>query len=133
HQFARAWQHVAAIIIYAQAADPTVEDLNCVGPRTHLSGGILPDYGYQLAEQSVPDRRRTIHHLLSMNVVARAAALDHVARQRERSAAESNHWQARSEMLAYQAHSFSDVAEIGGPSATQALDTFHIPNRLFAD
>src|SRR5207302_10233149 len=101
HQFARARQHVAAIIVYAQAPAPTVEDLNCIRAGTHLFGGILPDYGYQLAKQLVPDRRRAIHHLLSMNVVARAAALYHVARQRERSAAESNHRQPRSEVFAY--------------------------------
>jgi hypothetical protein len=127
YQFCGSRQHVAAVVFHAQTSYPTIEYLNGASPGPRLLSGIFRSDRDQLAHQFVPHLRRRIHHLLGVDVIARAAAFDHVTGQSERRTAESDHWQARSEVFADEAHRFGDIAQVGSAVSLQAGDVFFLP------
>ena len=57
HQFGGARQHIAAIVLDAEAADPAVEDLNDISARAHLLSRIFGDDRHQLAHQLDPTQQ----------------------------------------------------------------------------
>ena len=126
-------QRVAAIVFHAQAAHPAVEDLQHVGAGAHLLGGVLGQHVDQLADQLVPDFGRVVHQLLHFEVVPRAAALDHVAGQRERRAAEADHRQLGAEMLRHQRDGVGHVAQFGRAIGAQHAHVFGGAHRLLDD
>ena len=109
-----------AVVLYAEASHPTIENLDHVRAGAHLLGCVLRRHRDQLGEQLVPGRRLAIHHLLGIDVIARTAALDHVAGEREGRAAESDDGQVRSEMLGHQTDCFCHIAQIGSRIRAQA-------------
>ena len=123
-------QRVAAIVLHAQAADPAVEDLQHVGAGAHLLGGVFRQHVHQLADQLVPNFGRVVHQLLHFQVVTRPAALDHVAGQRERRAAEADDRQLGAEMLHHQGDRVGDIAKFGGAIGAQHLHVFGGAHRL---
>src|SRR5271169_2079460 len=102
---------MTAIIFHAQAADPAVEDLDDIGSGADLGGGVLSSDSDQLAHQSIPVGRGVVHHLLGVEVVAGAAAFDHVAGQGEGRSAESNDGDASGEMFGDETHGLGNVTE----------------------
>ena len=117
-------QGVAAIIFHAQAADPTVEDLQHVGARAHLRRGVLHQHVRQLGDQLVPNLGRVVHQLLDFQIMPRPAALDHVAGQGKRRAAEADDRQLVSEVLDHQRNRIGDVSQFGGAIGAQKLHVF---------
>jgi hypothetical protein len=107
-------QHVAAIIFDAEAADPTIENLDNIGASADLRGGVFGGDVDQLAHQLIPINGRVVHHLLRVQVVARGAAFDHVAGKGKGSSAETDHGNFPGEMLRDDAYSLGDVAEFSG-------------------
>src|ERR1700728_2676504 len=103
-------QNRASIIFHAEAADPTVEDLNDVGSGAHLGGGIFGGDVDQLAHQLVPRGGRVVHHLLGVEIVARASAFDHVAGQGERRSAKTDDGNFSGEVFGDDTHRFGDIA-----------------------
>ena len=83
-------QNVAAVVFHAEAADPTVENLDDIGAGAHLGGGVLGGDVDQLAHQRIPVGRRVVHHFLGVEIVAGAAAFDHVAGESEGRSAEAD-------------------------------------------
>src|SRR5581483_6336777 len=130
HQFGSSRQDITAIVFYAETSDPAIENLDDVRASGDLLGSVFGSDRHQLAHEFVPDLRGRVHHLFCVNVVARAAALDHVAGESKRCAAKTNDRQARSEMLANLAHGYGDVAEIGGAVGMQAGNILFLPNWL---
>ena len=68
-----------------------------------------------------------------MDVVARAAAFDHVAGESEGRAAEADYRDASGEMLRHQADGFGDIAEFGGAVGPKVRDVFLAANGLLDD
>src|SRR5712692_3908367 len=112
-------KNIAAIIFDAQAAYPAIKDLDGVSTGTYLLGGILGGYRDQLLHQFVPRGGRGVHHLLGEKIVARTSTFDHVTREREGRAAESDNGKLVTEMLAHDLHSFGNIAEVGGAIGAQ--------------
>ncbi len=90
HQAADVGQNVAAIIFHAEAADPTVENLDDIGSGTHLRGGIFGGNVNQLAHQLIPVSGRVVHHFLGVEIMTRAAAFDHITGKSEGRSAETD-------------------------------------------
>ena len=126
-------QHVAAIVFHAEATDPAVENLDDVGSGAHLIGGICRGDGNQLAHERVPVGGRVVHHLLGVNVVARASAFDHVAGESERGATETDHREPVAEMLRDQGHGFGDITEFCCTISAQVCDVLLAAHRLLDD
>src|ERR1035437_4751707 len=126
-------EHVAAIVLDAEASHPTVENLDYVGAGAHLIGGVGSRNDNQFAHERVPIGGRVIHHFLGVDVVARASALDHVAGKSEGSTAETDHGQPIAEVLRDQAHGFGDIAEFGGAVGAQVRDVFFAAYGLLDD
>src|SRR5271169_4770718 len=124
---------MTAIIFHAQAADPAVEDLDDIGSGADLGGGVLSSDSDQLAHQSIPVGRGVVHHLLGVEVVAGAAALDHVAGQGEGRSAEADDGDAAGEMLRDQAYRFGDIPEFSGAVGAEVGYVFLRANRLLDD
>ena len=114
HHGGNVGEYREAIVLDAKAADPAVEDLNHVGAGAHLLGSVGRGDHNQFAHQRVPVGGSVVHHFLGADVVARAAALDHVAGESEGSATEADHGNAMGEMLCDQTHRFGDIAEVRG-------------------
>src|SRR5437868_6211590 len=68
-----------------------------------------------------------------MDVIARAAALDHVAGQGEGSAAETNYRETGSKVFGYQAHGFGNESEIGGAIGAEPGYIVFLTQRLLDD
>ena len=110
HQVGDVRQHIPPIVFHAQTADPAVKNLDRISSCTNLRRRVLCRHRHQFAHQLIPLRRRVVHHLLGMNVVARAAAFDHVAGQREGRSTESDDWQPVAKVLRHQAHGFGHIS-----------------------
>src|SRR5216683_573525 len=133
HQMGNMREHIATVIVHAQTADPTIEDLNHVRTGAHLLSSVFGDYADQLSHQLIPVRGRVVHHLLGMDIVPRSAAFDHVAGKREWRTAESNHWQAIAKVLGHQSYRFTDISQLGCTISAQMRDVLFGPNRLLDD
>ncbi len=106
-------QNVAAIIFNAEAADPAIENLNDVGAGTDLSGRVFGGDVDQLAHQLIPVSGRVVHHFLGVEIVARAAAFDHVAGEGEGSSAETDDGNFSCKMFRNQGDRFGDITKFG--------------------
>ena len=87
-------QHQTTVVIRAELAYPTVEQLQCIRTRPRLRQQVLPHDLRQLLHQLRPEVRFAHHQALGMYVVATAAALNRIASQRKRRAAEADQRQA---------------------------------------
>ena len=126
-------QDVAAIVFHAEAADPAIENLDDIGAGSHLGSGVLGGDIHQLAHQRIPVGGRVVHHLLGVEIVARAAAFDHVAGESEGRSAETDYGNFAREMFRYQAHGFGDVAEFGGAVGAELSHVFGGADGLLDD
>jgi len=133
NQAADVRQNVAAIIFYAQAADPAVKNLDDIGSGTHLRGGIFGGNVDQLAHQLIPVSGRVVHHLLGVEIMTRAAAFDHVTRKSEGRSAETDDGDFVGEMFRNQAHGFGDISELGGAVGAKLGDIFLTADGLLDD
>ena len=124
-------QNVVPVILYAEASYPAIEDLNGVCACLNLISRIGRSHGYQLLHQRVPVFRAVVHHLLCMNVIARASALNHVAGQGKRSSTESDHRHAIAKVLGYEGNGFGNVSQFRRAVGSQSLDVFLRAHRLF--
>ena len=79
-------QHVAAIVVRAQATDPRVEQLDALRPGGDLGVQVARDRAGQPLHQFAPGAAVAVHQRLGVQVVAAGSAFDHVAGQRERRA-----------------------------------------------
>src|SRR6266571_4186473 len=104
YEFRTARKHIAAVIFGAEASNPAIEDLQNIGAGTHLGGNVAGKDAHKLRHQLVPCGRRAVHHLFSLDEVARAATLDHVASQSKGAAAKSDDRQTRAKMCNYFRH-----------------------------
>ena len=123
-------ERVAAVIFHAQAADPTVEDLQRIGAGAHLLGCIFDQHIHQLADQLVPDFGRVVHQLLDFQIMTRAAALNYVTGQRKRCTAEADHRQPGAEVFRHQGDRVGHVAEFASAICAQHVHVFGRANRF---
>ena len=86
-----------------------------------------------LREQLVPHLRLAVHHLFYFDVVARTAALDHVAGEGKRSAAEADHRQLVSPVLDAQANRLGNILQLRRAIGGEHLDVVGGAERLFDD
>ena len=114
HHVSDMGQNVTAIIFHAEATDPTVENLDDIGSGADLRGGICCGDLDQLAHQRVPVGGRVVHHFFGVDIIAGAAAFDHVAGESEGGSAETDDGNRSGEMFRDQTHGFGDVAKFGG-------------------
>ena len=70
--------------------DPRVEELDHVGARLDLRGDVARELLREPVEQRMPGRGVAVHQRLRPREVARRLALDEIARDRERRAAEAD-------------------------------------------
>ena len=84
-------QHVAAIVVGRQAADPAIEQLHGLCAGGDLGVQIARDRPGQPRHDRVPGPGVAIHQRLGVQIVAAAAPFDRVAGQRERRAGEADH------------------------------------------
>ena len=81
---------VLAVVGDGEGADPGVEDLDAVGAGFDLLLRVGDEDGVELLHQERPCAVVGVHHLFGFDVVARAAAFDHVAGEGEGRAAEAD-------------------------------------------
>ena len=81
---------VLAIVGDGEGAGPGVEDLDAVGAGFDLLLRVGDEDGDELLHEQGPGAVVGVHHLLGFDVVARAAAFDHVAGEGEGRAAEAD-------------------------------------------
>src|SRR6185437_14866938 len=72
-------QHMCAIVARAEGTGPTIEELDRLCARLHLTAQIAAGHIRQSFHQERPDFRLAVHQLLGAEVVARTATLDHIA------------------------------------------------------
>src|SRR6267154_3315908 len=107
-------QNIAAIIFHTQTTDPTIKDLNDVGSRANLRRGIFGGHIDQFAHQLIPRSGRVIHHLLGVEIMAGAAAFDHVAGKSEWCSAKTDDGKFSGKMSRNQVHCLGDISQLGG-------------------
>ena len=83
--------HELLVVVRRERPDPGVEDLDHVRTRAHLAAHVARERVGELLHQRVPDVRRRVHQPLHVQELAARLALDQVARDRERAAAEADH------------------------------------------
>src|SRR5437763_1856075 len=83
-------KHVRRIIRRRQAADPAVEQLQCPRAGARLGGEVGADQLRDPQHQLVPGSGLGVHEPLGQGEAARRAALDGIARERERRAGEAD-------------------------------------------
>jgi hypothetical protein len=126
-------QNVAAIIFDTQAADPAIENLDDVSTGAHLCGGVLGRDIDQLGHQLVPVSGRVIHHLLGVEVMAGAAAFNHVASESERRTAESDDGKFIAKVFGDETDGLGDITEVGGTVGAKLGNIFGGAHGLFDD
>jgi hypothetical protein len=90
HELGGGGEAVLAVVGDGERADPGVEDLDAVGAGFYLLLRVGDEDRIELLHQQRPCAVVCVHHLLGFDVVARAAALDHVAGEGEGCAAEAD-------------------------------------------
>jgi len=113
NQAADVRQNVAAIIFYAQAADPAVKNLDDIGSGTHLRGGIFGGNVDSLRISS-SSKWASCTYLLGVEIMTRAAAFDHVTRKSEGRSAETMTGILLAKCFATKPTAFGDISELGG-------------------
>ena len=83
--------HELLVVGRRERADPGVEELDHVRARAHLAADVARERVGQLLHQRVPGLRLGVHHPLHVQEVAAGLALDQVAGDGERAAAEADH------------------------------------------
>ncbi len=83
-------QDVAAVVIHPQATDPTIEELNGLGPGVDLGIEVQGHAAGDAAHHGVPGGGVAVHQALGGPVVAARSAFDRVGGQGERRAAEAD-------------------------------------------
>src|SRR5579862_8311057 len=73
----------AAIVFHAETSHPAVENLDDVGSRAHLIGGVGRRDGDELAHECIPVGGTVVHHFLGVDVIARTSAFNHVTGKSE--------------------------------------------------
>jgi hypothetical protein len=76
---------------------------------------------------------RVVHHLLGVEIVAGAAAFDHVAGEGEWRSAETDDGNFFCEMFRYETHGLGDIAKFGGAVGAELCDVFGSADRLLDD
>ncbi len=122
------------VVVAGEGADPGVEELNRIRARLDGRAQIgLRGHGELLA-QRVPDLGRAVHAALRDRELTRRPALDEVARDRERAAAEADERLLGSERGAHEPHRVEDERHgLFRVGHTQALHVRHRPHRLRDD
>src|SRR5215831_5662886 len=123
-------KNVTTIVFHTQASNPAIENLNRIGSCAHLLGRVGCGYGHKLAHQCIPIRGTVVHHLLGMNVVARASALDHVASESKWRAAETDYWNSIREVFRHKTDRFGNISELRPAVRAQICDVVFGPNGL---
>ena len=113
------FEGIVAIVGETERADPAVEDLNDVGAGLHLQAAVLGQHDDELVEEAAPGEGVAIHHLLGVDVIARAAAFDHVAGQRERRAAKADDAEAIAKVGGDFFDGAGDVGQVAGAIGAQ--------------
>ena len=88
---ARVRQHVLAIVVGPERADPGVEELDRLRAGVDLAVEVRRRRIGQHVHQAMPGGRGLVHQALRVQVVARGAALDDVGRDGERLAPHEAH------------------------------------------
>ena len=139
HQLRCGGQHKLAVVGDAERAGPAVKNLNNVGPGLHLLQGVLGQHADELGHQLLPRLRLAVHQLLRLNVVARAAALNHVAGKCERRTAEADDAKLiaiRTRTAEVRSHFFDrlrHIAQVGGTVRAQGCNVLRCPHGLVDD
>ena len=115
----RGLKGVFAIVGQAERADPTIENLDYIRPGLDLKAAILRQHHHDLVQKAAPGVGLRVHHLLGVDVVARAAALDHVTGQRVGRAAEADDSQPISKMSGHLLNGPCYVSQLGGAVGAQ--------------
>src|SRR2546422_282678 len=68
--------HVLAVVLGAQAADPTVKELDGLRPCPDLALQIFRYHARELVQEPVPHGRLPVHEALGLDVMARGAPFD---------------------------------------------------------
>ena len=88
------------VVLDRERADPAVEELDRVGARLDLGPDVAEERLAEALHQLVPDLRRAEHAGLRLRELAGRLALDQVARNGERAAAEADERPVRHQRLA---------------------------------
>ena len=83
--------HELLVVRRRERADPRVEELDHVRAGAHLAADVARERVGELLHQRVPRRRLGVHHPLHVQELAARLALDQVAGDGERAAAEADH------------------------------------------
>ncbi len=117
------------VVLDRQRADPAVEELDRVGARLDLGADVAEERLAEALHQLVPDLRRAEHAGLRLRELAGRLALDQIARNSERAAAEADERPVRHQRLADDPDGFEDerhrVLRLGhaeGADVVQRLD-----------
>ena len=93
--------HELDVVGRRERADPGVEELDHVGAGPHLAADVARERVGELLHQRVPQLRLGVHQPLHVQELAARLALDQVAGDRERAAAEADHRLVGAELAAH--------------------------------
>ena len=109
----RVRQHEASIVVGAEAADPTVENLHDVGARTDLHLQVISGDAREQLHQAMPRFGLRVHESFGRLVLPRRSAFDQIRRERERRAGKSDQRSLRAERAMNQLDRIADETERG--------------------
>src|SRR5690606_39540440 len=94
-----------------QRADPRIEELDGLRAGSDLRAKVAPHDHGERAQERVPELRLAVHQALRARVERALAALDEVARQRERRSGEADERRLPVELPAQEADRLEHVPE----------------------
>ena len=97
-----------SVVGHREHADPGVEELDRVGAGGRLRGDVARELLGQPLHERVPGRRLAVHERLRADEVAARLALDEIARDGERPAAEADERALGLELAAHDPHRLED-------------------------
>ena len=130
HQPLARRKSVIAIIRQRERTHPAIEDLYDIRSSLHLLAAVFREHDHDFIQQTAPSQRISIHQLLCLDVIPRSAALNHVAGQCVRRAAEADDSQPVAEMPSHFLNCGSHILKLTGAIGTQRAHIFGCPDRF---
>ena len=109
----RVGRHETLVVARAESARPGVEELEHLGAGLDLGEQVSDDRVGQQVHEPREGGRLVEHELLHLGVLARMAALDHVAGERERGAGEADEWHPAAQLAGHEAQGVEHVGSVG--------------------
>ena len=125
--------HVLTVVLGAQAAHPTVKELDGLRPCPDLALQIFRHHTRELVQEPVPHGRLPVHEALGLDVMARGAPLDGIARERERRAGKSDQRHASVQRAAGQPDRLRHEPELLSADKPERVHIRTGPDRIVND